>query len=124
MTARPRHGHGGSRRRERLLPRDASGKYLRHHGFRGRSGANDGTSAFAVDATFIARTGTAGGSARFEAGPHGPATRPGVAVVVISGEPLPGPGQLTGMSAYPFFLRVLSQAISGLPLDGLVWGWR
>ncbi|MBW8795529.1 MAG: AbfB domain-containing protein [Streptomyces sp.] len=46
--------------------RDASGNYLRHYGFRGRFDANDGTTTFARDATFIARTGTTGGSVRFE----------------------------------------------------------
>lgn len=46
--------------------RDASGNYLRHCDFRGRFDANDGTTTFAKDATFIARTGTAGGSVPFE----------------------------------------------------------
>ncbi|MGW2234465.1 AbfB domain-containing protein [Streptomyces sp. NPDC001759] len=46
--------------------RDASGNYLRHYDFRGRFDANDGTSTFAEDATFVARTGTATGSVRFE----------------------------------------------------------
>ncbi|MET7452660.1 glycoside hydrolase family 43 protein [Streptomyces sp. NPDC005574] len=46
--------------------RDATGNYLRHWDFRGRFDADDGTSTFAEDATFIARTGTAGGSVRFE----------------------------------------------------------
>ncbi|WP_181808319.1 glycoside hydrolase family 43 protein [Streptomyces shenzhenensis] len=46
--------------------RDAAGNYLRHYDFRGRFDANDGTTAFAEDATFIARTGTATGSVRFE----------------------------------------------------------
>ncbi|SOE07423.1 glycoside hydrolase family 43 protein [Streptomyces sp. Ag109_G2-15] len=46
--------------------RDASGNYLRHWDFRGRFDANDGTTTFAKDATFIARTGTASGSVRFE----------------------------------------------------------
>ncbi|MFF4019657.1 glycoside hydrolase family 43 protein [Streptomyces sp. NPDC001843] len=46
--------------------RDASGKYLRHYGFRGRFDANDGTTTFAKDATFIARTGAVGGSVRLE----------------------------------------------------------
>ncbi|MEU5096241.1 glycoside hydrolase family 43 protein [Streptomyces sp. NPDC020996] len=46
--------------------RDASGNYLRHYGFRGRFDANDGTTTFARDATFVARTGTASGSVRFE----------------------------------------------------------
>ncbi|WP_234443171.1 glycoside hydrolase family 43 protein [Streptomyces cellulosae] len=46
--------------------RDASGNYLRHWDFRARFDANDGTSTFAKDATFIARTGSASGSMRFE----------------------------------------------------------
>ncbi|MGW2830856.1 AbfB domain-containing protein [Streptomyces sp. NPDC001286] len=46
--------------------RDASGNYLRHYDFRGRFDANDGTSTFAKDATFVARTGSATGSIRFE----------------------------------------------------------
>lgn len=46
--------------------RDAAGNYLRHYSFRARFDPNDGTSAFARDATFIARTGTTSGSARFE----------------------------------------------------------
>ncbi|MFH8798575.1 glycoside hydrolase family 43 protein [Streptomyces sp. NPDC017936] len=46
--------------------RDAAGNHLRHYSFRGRFDADDGTSAFAKDATFIARTGTASGSVRFE----------------------------------------------------------
>ncbi|MEU6223176.1 glycoside hydrolase family 43 protein [Streptomyces sp. NPDC047042] len=46
--------------------RDSSGNYLRHWDFRARFDANDGTSTFAKDATFIARTGTASGSVRFE----------------------------------------------------------
>ncbi|TQJ91650.1 glycoside hydrolase family 43 protein [Streptomyces sp. SLBN-31] len=46
--------------------RDASGNHLRHYGFRGRFDANDGTSTFARDATFVARTGSATGSVRFE----------------------------------------------------------
>lgn len=46
--------------------RDSSGNYLRHYDDRARFGANDGTSTFAKDATFIARTGTASGSVRFE----------------------------------------------------------
>ncbi|WP_409467934.1 glycoside hydrolase family 43 protein [Streptomyces sp. HC307] len=46
--------------------RDASGNYLRHYGFRGRFDPNDGTTTFARDATFIARTGTATDSIRFE----------------------------------------------------------
>ncbi|MFE0453880.1 glycoside hydrolase family 43 protein [Streptomyces sp. NPDC058914] len=46
--------------------RDAAGNYLRHYAFRARFDANDGTAAFARDATFIARTGTASGSVRFE----------------------------------------------------------
>ncbi|GAA3839560.1 hypothetical protein GCM10023083_83730 [Streptomyces phyllanthi] len=46
--------------------RDSSGKYLRHWDFRGRFDSNDGSSIFAKDATFIARTGTASGSIRFE----------------------------------------------------------
>jgi hypothetical protein len=46
--------------------RDAAGNYLRHYDFRGRFDANDGTATFAKDATFIARTGTASGSLRFE----------------------------------------------------------
>ncbi|MFD7280981.1 glycoside hydrolase family 43 protein [Streptomyces sp. NPDC059862] len=46
--------------------RDASGNYLRHYGFRGRFDPNDGTTTFARDATFIAHTGTATDSIRFE----------------------------------------------------------
>lgn len=46
--------------------RDASGNYLRHYNFRGRFDANDGTTTFAKDATFIARTGSTGGAVRFE----------------------------------------------------------
>ncbi|WP_333737076.1 glycoside hydrolase family 43 protein [Streptomyces sp. IBSBF 2806] len=46
--------------------RDAAGKYLRHYSFRGRFDPNDGTSTFARDATFIARTGPTSGSVRFE----------------------------------------------------------
>ncbi|MEU3339332.1 AbfB domain-containing protein [Streptomyces sp. NPDC006668] len=46
--------------------RDASGNHLRHYGFRGRFDANDGTSTFARDATFIARTGATSGSIRWE----------------------------------------------------------
>ncbi|MER6534812.1 AbfB domain-containing protein [Streptomyces sp. 900105755] len=46
--------------------RDVSGNYLRHYDFRGRFDPDDGTTAFARDATFIARTGTADGSVRFE----------------------------------------------------------
>ncbi|MCX4741708.1 glycoside hydrolase family 43 protein [Streptomyces antibioticus] len=46
--------------------RDASGAYLRHYDFRARFDTHDGTSVFARDATFVARTGTASGSVRFE----------------------------------------------------------
>ncbi|SEP67398.1 Alpha-L-arabinofuranosidase B (ABFB) domain-containing protein [Streptomyces sp. yr375] len=46
--------------------RDASGKYLRHYSFRARFDADDGTSTFARDATFIARTGTTSDAIRFE----------------------------------------------------------
>lgn len=46
--------------------RDSSGNHPRHYDYRARSGANDGTSSFAKDATFIARTGTTSGSVRFE----------------------------------------------------------
>ncbi|MHC3467454.1 glycoside hydrolase family 43 protein [Streptomyces sp. 7R007] len=46
--------------------RDSAGNYLRHYDFRGRFDANDGTATFAKDATFIARTGTASGSIRWE----------------------------------------------------------
>ncbi|MEV0182352.1 glycoside hydrolase family 43 protein [Streptomyces sp. NPDC050625] len=46
--------------------RDASGNYLRHYNFRARFDANDGTTTFAKDATFIARVGSATGSVRFE----------------------------------------------------------
>ncbi|WP_432033805.1 glycoside hydrolase family 43 protein [Streptomyces antibioticus] len=46
--------------------RDASGAYLRHYDFRARFDVHDGTSVFARDATFVARTGTASGSVRFE----------------------------------------------------------
>ncbi|MEV2197421.1 glycoside hydrolase family 43 protein [Streptomyces phaeochromogenes] len=38
--------------------RNAAGNYLRHWDFRARFDANDGSSTFARDATFIARTGT------------------------------------------------------------------
>ncbi|MET7473657.1 AbfB domain-containing protein [Streptomyces sp. NPDC005648] len=46
--------------------RDTSGNYLRHYGFRARFDADDGTTTFAKDATFVARTGSASGSIRFE----------------------------------------------------------
>ncbi|MER5660842.1 glycoside hydrolase family 43 protein [Streptomyces mirabilis] len=46
--------------------RDAAGNYLRHWDFRGRFDANDGTSTFAKDATFVIRTGTPDGAVRFE----------------------------------------------------------
>ncbi|NGO11593.1 arabinofuranosidase [Streptomyces sp. HC44] len=46
--------------------RNAAGRYLRHWDFRARFDANDGSSTFARDATYIARTGTASGSVRFE----------------------------------------------------------
>ncbi|MFE9682219.1 glycoside hydrolase family 43 protein [Streptomyces sp. NPDC006285] len=46
--------------------RNAAGNYLRHWDFRGRFDANNGTSTFARDATFVARTGSAGGSVRLE----------------------------------------------------------
>ncbi|BCL32740.1 hypothetical protein GCM10017557_75990 [Streptomyces aurantiacus] len=46
--------------------RNAAGGYLRHWNFRGRFDANDGTSTFARDATFVARTGSASGSVRLE----------------------------------------------------------
>ncbi|MEU4872143.1 AbfB domain-containing protein [Streptomyces sp. NPDC021608] len=46
--------------------RDAAGNYLRHYAFRGRFDAHDGTSTFARDATFVARTGSTSGSVRFE----------------------------------------------------------
>jgi hypothetical protein len=46
--------------------RDSSGNYLRHWDFRGRFDANDGTSTFARDATFIARTGSSSGAIRWE----------------------------------------------------------
>ncbi|MEU8649851.1 glycoside hydrolase family 43 protein [Streptomyces sp. NPDC048737] len=46
--------------------RDAAGNHLRHYSFRARFDPNDGTPAFARDATFIARTGTTSGSVRFE----------------------------------------------------------
>jgi hypothetical protein len=46
--------------------RDSTGNYLRHWDFRARFDANDGTTTFAKDATFIARTGTTSGSLRFE----------------------------------------------------------
>ncbi|HZF88561.1 AbfB domain-containing protein [Streptomyces sp.] len=46
--------------------RDSAGNYVRHYGLRARLDPNDGTAAFARDATFIARTGTASGSVRFE----------------------------------------------------------
>ncbi|UXY31373.1 glycoside hydrolase family 43 protein [Streptomyces sp. HUAS TT20] len=46
--------------------RDASGNYLRHYDFRARFDADDGTTTFAEDATFIARLGPTTGSVRFE----------------------------------------------------------
>jgi hypothetical protein len=46
--------------------RDASGAYLRHYDFRARFDPDNGTAAFARDATFIARTGTSTGALRFE----------------------------------------------------------
>ncbi|MET9034390.1 AbfB domain-containing protein [Streptomyces mirabilis] len=46
--------------------RDAAGNHLRHWDFRGRFDANDGTSTFAKDATFVIRTGTPDGAVRFE----------------------------------------------------------
>ncbi|TPQ18160.1 arabinofuranosidase [Streptomyces sporangiiformans] len=46
--------------------RNAAGNYLRHWDFRARFDANNGSSTFARDATYIARTGTASGSVRFE----------------------------------------------------------
>lgn len=46
--------------------RDSSGNYLRHYDFRARFDADDGTTTFAKDATFVARTGSASGSVRFE----------------------------------------------------------
>ncbi|MGW7402558.1 glycoside hydrolase family 43 protein [Streptomyces sp. NPDC054833] len=46
--------------------RDGSGNYLRHYNFRARFDADDGTTTFAKDATFIARVGSATGSVRFE----------------------------------------------------------
>ena len=46
--------------------RNAAGNYLRHWDFRARFDANNGSSTFARDATFIARTGTASGSVRLE----------------------------------------------------------
>jgi hypothetical protein len=46
--------------------RNAAGNYLRHWDFRARFDANDGSSTFARDATYIARTGTASGSVRLE----------------------------------------------------------
>ncbi|MFK0018701.1 AbfB domain-containing protein [Streptomyces sp. NPDC090798] len=46
--------------------RDAAGDYLRHWDFRARFDANDGTSTFARDATFVIRTGTPDGAVRFE----------------------------------------------------------
>ncbi|MER5224621.1 glycoside hydrolase family 43 protein [Streptomyces flaveus] len=46
--------------------RNAAGNYLRHWDFRARFDTNDGSSTFARDATYIARTGTASGSVRFE----------------------------------------------------------
>ncbi|SBT90212.1 Alpha-L-arabinofuranosidase B (ABFB) domain-containing protein [Streptomyces sp. DI166] len=46
--------------------RDTSGNYLRHYDFRARFDANNGTTTFARDATFIPRTGTTPGSLRFE----------------------------------------------------------
>jgi len=46
--------------------RDSAGNYLRHYDFRGRFDANDGTTTFAGDATFYARTGATTGSLRFE----------------------------------------------------------
>lgn len=46
--------------------KDSAGNYLRHWDFRARFDADDGSSTFAKDATFIARTGSASGSIRFE----------------------------------------------------------
>ncbi|MFC8201892.1 AbfB domain-containing protein [Streptomyces sp. NPDC057298] len=46
--------------------RNAAGNYLRHWDFRGRFDANNGSSTFARDATFIARTGSSSGSVRLE----------------------------------------------------------
>ncbi|MGW1214892.1 glycoside hydrolase family 43 protein [Streptomyces sp. NPDC002499] len=46
--------------------RDSAGNYLRHYDFRARFDANDGTSTFAKDATFTARTGTTSTAVRFE----------------------------------------------------------
>jgi hypothetical protein len=46
--------------------RNAAGNYLRHWDFRARFDPNNGSSIFARDATYIARTGTASGSVRFE----------------------------------------------------------
>ncbi|MFD3924826.1 glycoside hydrolase family 43 protein [Streptomyces sp. NPDC058614] len=46
--------------------RDAAGNYLRHWDFRARFDANDGTSTFAKDATFIARTSATSGAVRLE----------------------------------------------------------
>ncbi|MET8975782.1 glycoside hydrolase family 43 protein [Streptomyces sp. NPDC004539] len=46
--------------------RDSSGNYLRHWDFRGRFDANDGTTTFARDATFVARTGSTSSAVRFE----------------------------------------------------------
>lgn len=46
--------------------RDAAGNYLRHWDFRARFDANDGTSTFAKDATFIARASATTGAVRLE----------------------------------------------------------
>ncbi|MFC9842302.1 glycoside hydrolase family 43 protein [Streptomyces sp. NPDC060223] len=46
--------------------RDAAGNHLRHWDFRARFDANDGTSTFARDATFIARAGASTGAVRLE----------------------------------------------------------
>ncbi|MEU1338194.1 glycoside hydrolase family 43 protein [Streptomyces sp. NPDC005827] len=46
--------------------RDSAGNYLRHYDFRARFDTNDGTTTFAKDATFIARTGSTSGAVRFE----------------------------------------------------------
>jgi Alpha-L-arabinofuranosidase B (ABFB) domain len=46
--------------------RAADGRYLRHYNFRLRLDANDGSTTFSKDATFIARPGSAGGSVSLE----------------------------------------------------------
>ncbi|WP_405733951.1 glycoside hydrolase family 43 protein [Streptomyces sp. NBC_01537] len=46
--------------------RDSAGNYLRHYNYVGRFDANDGTTTFAKDATFVARTSPTSGAVRLE----------------------------------------------------------